>query len=1009
MTQKRRLDLKGLINREQPLKFTFDGNSYTGYQGDTLASALLANNVMLVGRSFKYHRPRGIYTAGVEEPGAIVNVGDRAHAEPNTRATLVELYDGLQARSQGGWPSLRFDVLSVLSYLSALLPAGFYYKTFMNPPSLWMSYEKIIRRAASFAEAPQHNDPDCYSERYAHCDVLVVGAGPSGLMAALTASKAGARVILLDDQPVPGGSLLHDADSQIDSKSGMDWASDMVSELKAASNVTCLQRTMAVGYYDFNYLTALESVTGHLGTAGHKSSKPRYRLWHIRSRQVIVAAGAIERPLLFSNNDLLGVMMADAVEKYINRYAVLPGQKIILFTNNDSGYRCAVTATKAGAQVTVIDPRGESGENGWVARAKDANIDIRQGYVLVEAQGGQRVSMAEIAPVIDSSSARLTTGETSRLPCDLIAVAGGWTPTIHLYSQSGGKLVFDDKIGAFLPDEPSPISPACCAGSAAGAFSLGTCIAQGMTSGGEAAQKAGFSKPNIKQPSVSGLDTDNIQTLHFLPAKRQKTGLRSKILVDLMNDVSDEDILLAEREGYGSVEHMKRYTAAGFGTDQGKTGNVNALRILADAKGVSPKEIGHTTFRPQYVPVPFGALAGRRTGSTFMQSRKTPMHSWHDAHGAVYEDVGDWRRPRYFTTTGESMYDAVQRECKSLRAGVGMLDASTLGKIDIQGPDTARFLDMMYTNMFSTLKIGHGRYGIMLNENGMLMDDGVTFRLGENHFHMTTTTGGAGSVMNWLERWLQTEWPEMKVWCTSVTEQWAVMSLSGPRSRNLLAELTDQPLDNDSFPFMTYRDCQVAGVPARIFRVSFTGEVGFEINVPSNQALHVWERIVDFGGAHNLTPYGTESMHVLRAEKGFIIVGQDSDGTLTPHDMGLSWMVSKKKDDFIGKRSLSRPDTTRENRRQLVGLLTDDPSKIVPEGHHLVESSSLHTPANIQGNVTSSYMSPTLGRSIAFAMVVNGRQRHGEQLYASDGGDDAIPAKVCEPIFYDKEGEKLRG
>jgi len=1030
--QTRRLDTGGLIDRDRPLKFTFDGRPYAGCAGDTLASALLANDVMLVGRSYKYHRPRGILTAGVEEPNAIVTLGADAHIEPNLRATAVELRDGLRAKSQNGRPSLKFDMLSVNSLFSGMLSAGFYYKTFMWPQNMWPFYEKLIRRAASDAECPGQRDPSRYACRHAHCDVLVVGAGPAGLAAAQTAARSGARVILVDDQPRPGGSLLHDADAEIDSLDGIRWAESVAKELASNPDVIHLQRTVAAGYYDYNYVVAVESVGDHLAGADADPRLPRHRTWKIRAKQSVIAAGAIERPLLFRNNDLPGVMMADALEKYVRRYAVLPGSKVVLYANNDSAYRCAVTAAEAGAQVIVLDPRPDPGAGGWPAKARDMSpkVEVRPGHALIKAHGRMRVSMASSARVDSSAGHAFNPDEATKDSCDLIAVSGGWTPTVHLFSQSGGKLAFDEEIGAFVPKEANPISPARCAGAAAGAFSLGKCISQGMAAAASALIASGREKPTAKPPEASQTSAGS-WAAPFVDLRIAGEGgdgekgpgivariagmvtgdaFGGKTFVDYMLDVTADDVRLAEREGYGAAEHMKRYTAAGFGTDQGKTGNVNALRILAAARGSSPQELGHTTFRPMYAPVPFGALAGTRIGETYLPRRKTPIHPWHDANGAVYEHVGDWLRPRYFTTKGESMDEAVRRECLAAREGVGMMDASTLGKIDVRGPDAGEFLDMVYTNRFSSLEQDRGRYGVMLDENGMIFDDGVTFRLGENHFHMTTTTGGAARVLSWLEGWLQTEWPDKKVWCTSVTDQWSVIALAGPQSRRLLGELTDLPLDSDSFPFMSCRDGVLAGVPARLYRVSFSGELAYEINVAAGHGRYVWEKLLEYGGAHNVTPYGTEAMHVLRAEKGFIIVGQDTDGTRTPDDMGMRWIVSPKKDDFLGKRSLARADTAREDRHQLVGLLTEDPKKVIQEGAHLLDSSVRLIPANMQGYVTSSYMSPSLDRSIALAMVKAGRSRIGENLFAAkDAEGEMIPVRVVEPVFYDKDGEKLRG
>lgn len=999
--QVNRLAAGGRIDRAHPVTFKYDGKQYQGYQGDTLASALIANGVKVVGRSFKYHRPRGILSAGSEEPNALVQLEEGGYTDPNTRATMIELYEGLTATSQNCWPSVNFDVNEINNVFKRLIPAGFYYKTFMWPPKLWMWYEHQIRNAAGMGLCPTEKDPDHYETVHAHCDVLVVGAGPSGLAAALAAGRTGARVILADEQGELGGTLLNEAE-EIDGKPADVWIEEAVAELSTMQEVRIMPRTTVSGYYDYNWLTALERVTDHTGP-GSNDSLPRQRFWKIRARQVVLATGAIERPLVFADNDRPGIMLAGAVRTYINRYSVLPGQEILIFTNNDTAYRTAIDAIKTGARAYVADVR--QNPNGvLVQKAKALGVKVYPNTAVTGVRGRKGVKGVDVMDLTDDGAG--VSGAHYTIDCDCVAMSGGWNPTVHLYSQSRGKLTWDDERAVFVPNPGtmSPINPSRSAGCCNGTFDLPGALSEGFAAGALAAKDAGFGdgqSPAV--PQASGLAEEAVRPMWDVPCHGH-----AKKFHEFQNDSTSADVELATREGMLSVEHTKRYTTTGMGTDQGKTSNVNGLAIMAREQGISVPEVGTTTFRPPYTPVTFGAMTGQNRRDLFEQERTTAMHPWHVENGAVFEDVGDWKRPWYFPKAGEDIHAAVQRECKAVRDSVGIMDASTLGKIDIQGPDAADLLDMMYTNAWQKLGIGKCRYGVMLNEHGMIFDDGVTTRLGGNHYHMTTTTGGAARVMGWLEEWLQTEWPDMRVYCTSVTEQWAVASLSGPKARYLLSEVTDAALDPENLSFMGMTEATVAGVPARIYRISFTGESAFEINVPARYGLHLWQTLMAHGEKYDICPYGTESMHVLRAEKGFIIVGQDTDGTCTPMDVGMDWIVSKKKQDFIGKRSFSRSDTAREGRKQLVGLLPKNARTVLPEGAHLVSEPNPALPTKAIGHITSSYMSPNLGRSFALALLEDGMNRHGEMLSVPLMDGTVQQVIVTDTVFFDKEGERAR-
>ena len=1002
MSQVNRLNEGGRIDRGKALQFTFNGRTYTGYQGDTLASALLANNEHLVARSFKYHRPRGIFTAGPEEPNALVQLEVGSRTEPNMRSTQIELYRGLSAASQNCWPSVHFDVGIVNSWLSRFLPAGFYYKTFMWPPSLWMTYEDIIRKAAGLGKSPDDPDPDRYEHRHVHCDVLVVGGGPAGIAAAVVAGRSGARVILADEQAEFGGQLLSDT-ARIDGAPAMEWVNRSMEELGSLTETIVLPRTTVTGYYDYNYCTALEQVTDHL-PPGRSPGIPRQRLWRIRAKRVVLATGAIERPLVFADNDRPGVMLAGAVRSYINRYAVLPGRDIVALTNNDTAYQAALDAHLHGARVEIVDVRADP-HGPLVEKVRQAGIPIHPSSAVTGVHYGKGMEGVDVMALNERGDG--VQDAARRIDCSIVAVSGGWTPTVHLFSQSRGKLRYDDDIDAFVPGDRHSTSPNVSAGACRGTFDLGDCLDQGLKAGAAAATAAGFEAGVPEVPETDRVDQGPIRGLWTIPCDHPIGKGPKKHFHELHNDATVDDIMVAVREGYKEVEHLKRYTTTGMGTDQGKTSNLVALGVLSELRDTAVESIGTTTFRPPYTPLTFGAIAGQTRGSLFLQRRGTPMHPWHERNGAVYEDVGDWKRPHYFPRGSEDMHAAVQRECRMVRKTVGLLDATTLGKIDIQGPDAVKLLNMVYTNAWSKLEVGRCRYGVMLNEHGMVFDDGVTSRIGENHFHMTTTTGGAARVLNWLEEWLQTEWPDMRVYCTSVTEQWAVASINGPKSRELLSELTDTPLDSESFPFLTWQEAEVAGVPARIFRISFTGELSFEVNVPACHGLYVWEQLMERGKKYDICPYGTESMHVLRAEKGFIIVGQDTDGSVTPYDLDMDWIVSKKK-DFFGRRSLDRSDTSRPGRKQLVGLLTDDPKEVLPEGAHIVAEVRDAPPMPMLGHVTSSYMSPNLDRSIAMALIYDGKNRKDEKVNVRLMDGRTIKCRVTDYVFYDRKGERAR-
>jgi sarcosine oxidase subunit alpha len=992
-----RLNEGGLIDRRQQICFSFNQKKYLGFAGDTLASALMANGIDLIGRSFKLHRPRGIMSAGVEECSAYVQVGSDARHTTNVNATQIEIYEGLTTTSIHCWPNVEHDMGALVGAFSRILPSGFYYKTFMWPAKFWNIYEHAIRSSAGLGKAPEVDDADTYEHRFDHFDLVIVGSGPAGLMAAHQAAPSGARILLIEQDFKLGGSLLSNTTS-INNQEALHWAEEIEDKLLTFANVTLLPRTTLTGYYDGNFLTALERVTDHLPENERSQKVARERLWKIRAKQVILATGAIERPLVFGNNDRPGVMLASGARTYINRYGVKPGQTAVLFTNNDTAYQTAVDLQQKGVAVAAIVDVRQTPSKQIQQLAARHHIKLLSGSVVHNVEGKKRVTAVEVAGL---SAQNTLTANQQRIPCNLVIQSGGWTPTVHLFSQAGGKLLFDDQQLCLRPDPTSVSQQVQSVGSCNGDFNTLDALSQGA----EAAQKAllaeGFECIKIQLPQADNSASCTPQALWRVPARKKSI----KRFVDLHNDVSTSDVELANREGYRSVEHLKRYTATGMGPDQGRTSNINALAILAEEQNSTIPAVGTTRFRPPYTPISFGAVAGRRVGDFFQVSRKTSLYDTHQESGAVFEPAGLWLRPDYYPLSTESREQAVLRECHAVRNNVGIFDGSSLGKLDIQGPDALKLLNMLYANGWNTLKPGACRYGVMLKEDGFIFDDGVTACLGENHYHMTTTTGNAETVYSWIEEWLQCEWHDWDVYVTPVTTQWAAVSIAGPKARDLLnAAGTDIDLSTEAFPHMQFREGQVADIPARVFRISFTGEHSYEINVPSSYAPALWQALIKAGADFGIQPFGLEAIHRLRAEKGYIAVGLETDGTVTPFDLGMNWAVGKKKADFLGKRALSLPELTRTGRRQLVGLLTDEPQYVIPEGAQIrLQNGSL---SRSQGHVSSSYMSATLDRSIALAMLENGLERLGEKVTLHIDGK-AITAQVTKPLFYDIEGGRL--
>ena len=997
MSGANRIAGKGRLTPARTARFTVDGKSLTAYEGDTVASAMLASGMHLVGRSFKYHRPRGILTAGPEEPNALLDVSrDAARRQPNVRATVQEVFDGMKVETQNRWPSLSFDIGEINDFFSPFFAAGFYYKTFMWPKSFWHSvYEPFIRRAAGLGVAPKEEDPDHYSSRYAHCDVLVVGGGAAGLSAALAAAETGAEVILCDEQPELGGAFHYDTGATVDGQNGYDWAQATAARLAAMPNVRILPRTTAFGYYNHNFVALAERVTDHM--AKPAKSLPRERLWQVRTKKVVLATGSIERHMVFANNDRPGIMLASAARTYLNHFGVAVGAKVGVYTAHDSAYEAAFDLKRAGITIpAIVDCREKPGDK-VLAQARSLGIEVLVGHSVTDTSGRLRIRSMTVKRN-GSSSAR-------KIEVDALIVSAGWTPSVHLFSQSRGKLKFDAANDRFLPDVYAQDS--ICVGTCNGTDDLQAIIDEASAAGARMAKEAGATGSASSAPT--GVNAFGWTGGMIGAAEGAGRDTSVKAFIDFQHDVCAKDIRLAVREGMHSIEHIKRFTTNGMASDQGKLSNMHGLAIAAEMLGKEIPKVGLTTFRAPYTPVTFGTLINHSRGELFDPTRKTPMHAYEASLGAEFEDVGNWKRAWYYPRPGEDMHAAVNRECKTVREAAGVFNASTLGKIEVVGPDAAEFLNLMYTNAWDTLKPGKCRYGIMTRDDGFVYDDGVVGRLAEDRFHVTTTTGGAPRVLNHMEDYLQTEFPHLKVWLTSTSEQWAVIAVQGPKARDIIATFVEGiDISNEAFPHMSVAEGKFCGVPTRLFRVSFTGELGFEVNVPADFGADVFQKIWERAESLGACLYGTETMHVLRAEKGYIIVGQDTDGTLTPDDAGYGWAVSKKKKDFVGIRGLKRPDLVKEGRKQLVGLLTKNPNEVLEEGGQIVADPNQPKPMTMLGHVTSSYWSENLGRSIAIATLVGGRARMGETLYVPMK-DKTIAVEVTDTVFFDKEGGRIHG
>ena len=997
MSQKYRLDNIGYINRDKKISFTFNGKKYFGYEGDTLASALLANGIHLVGRSFKYHRPRGFFGAGVDEPNAKVQLYKGAKTEPNANATEVELVEGLIVKSQNCWPSVSFDFGAINNLFQKFFPAGFYYKTFMWPKSFWYKvYEPIIRKAAGLGVAPLKPDPDRYEHKYEYCDVLIAGSGPSGLASALAAAKNGARVILAEDKSRFGGSLLVD-EVTIGNKKGKEWADEAISQLKSMPNVIVKNRSQVFGYYDHNMMVMFERTRDHIENPNKFT--PRQKLWYIRAKEIVISTGSLERPLIFGNNDRPGILLSSAAKEYLKVYGVLVGRKPIIFTNNDSAYDTAIEFKKNGINPLVVDTRTNS-DSSVISEAKNLNIDIKFFHGIANTKGHLKVNSATIGKFNSDKSSYENLEEVS---CDCICVSGNWTPTVHLSSQSGNKLKFNETIDAFIPSQSRQKESTI--GSANGSFTLKQALEDGFNKGFELSNKITNKNSKSTAPTSNERSYGEHDKFWCMPLPKNK---HYKRFVDFQNDVAVSDIELAVREGFRSIEHVKRYTTLGMATDQGKTSNLNGLQLVSNIEGKIVPEVGHTTFRPPYTAVTIGTIVGREVGKHYRPTRKSPMHEWHEKNNAVFVDAGLWLRPRYYKQDNESLEEAAKREANNVRKNVGVCDVTSLGKIDIKGPDTSEFLNRIYTNAWMKLPVGKARYGVMLREDGIVFDDGTTTRISENHFHMTTTTAQAVNVLAHLEYYLQVVWPELNVNVLSTTEQWAGAALAGPNSRELLSKLFPETnILNEALPFMGYKESDLFGVPARIFRISFSGELAYEINVESSYGTFMWEKIIEFGQEMNIEPYGTEALSTLRIEMGHV-AGSELDGRTIPYDVSLEGMLSKMK-DFIGKRSLTREAFLNPKREKVVGVIPLDKKTTIPEGSHLVKDGNASSPNPKLGHVSASCWSVEYNNPFSLAIIQDGKNRIGEKLYAvSPLNNKNIAVEIVSSHYVDPKGERVR-
>jgi sarcosine oxidase subunit alpha len=993
----RRVD-GGRIDRTRIIRFTFDGRSYSGHPGDTLASALLAAGVSLFGRSFKYHRPRGLLAAGVDEPNALVTVLRGDNREPNIPATTIEIYEGLEAISQNRFPSLAFDISAVNQLAGKFISAGFYYKTFMGPvigplkgTRVWMFCEYFIRRAAGLGRAGLVADKARYERMNAFCDVLVVGSGPAGLTAAKAAADQGRQVMLAELDPRFGGTANWSGET-IDGMPAAEWAELMVRELSSRANVRLLARSTAWGYYDDNTIAVLERVTDH--KAEPVEGEPRHRHWTIRAGNVVLATGALERPLVFPGNDRPGVMLANAAQRYANEFGVLAGEKVAVFTNNDSAYRAAAVMKDAGATIVAIVDLRESVSDTPRSIAAGAGAELLTGHAVVGVEGGKALTGIKVQKYGAASS--VPSGDPRSIAADLLIVSGGWSPAIHLASQAGGRPEWDSALQAFLP--PKAMQNWVGAGAFTGMFSTRGALEQG--------RNAGFAAAGLDAPFGSLPETEE-NDLDPRPASALEVQAKGKSFVDFQHDVTADDVRLAHREGFVSVEHLKRYTTLGMATDQGKTSNVPGLAIMAQALGKGVADVGTTRFRPPFTPVSIGALAAERYGH-LKAERLTPMHDWHVENGATMYSAGLWFRPQIYGRPGETVEQAYVREAKAVRESVGIVDVSTLGKIAVKGPGAATFLDRVYTNAFSTLPVGKARYGLMLREDGFAFDDGTTWRLAENDFLMTTTTANAGKVMQHLEYFLDVVWPDLKVTVTSVTDEWAGAAVAGPSARAVLeACVGGTAVDNATLPFMGIVHGEIGGAPVMICRLSFSGELAYEVYCAAGFGTHVWGALLEAGEPFGIEPYGLEALGTLRIEKGHV-TGAEIDGRTTARDLHLDWMLSKKK-PFIGSAMMDREGLVAPDRLQLVGLVALD-DRALHGGGHIVEELDPARPHGSLGHITATCYSPALGKYIALALVKGGKSRHGTRAYVSDPLRDRFgPVEIVSHHFFDPEGTRLHG
>ncbi len=1001
-----------LVDYTQPLSFLFNNKAYKGFKGETLASALIANDVLYFARSFKYGRKRGIIGAGVEEPNALVSLEIGGRYTPNMKATEVMLYDGLSAVSSSNPNSI--DFRAMIKPLHRFMPAGFYYKTFINQ-KVWSIVEDRLRSLSGFSKAPSETDEDVYDHIFQHAEVIVIGGGVAGMTAALevlTNSKT-ARVILVDERMNLGGELINEFETD---QSSIQWYQENINKLREyrdAENarLKILTSSTAYAWYDHNYIEVLQTNATGQSTSKDGVQSARKILHKIRTKEVILATGAHERPMLFETNDLANIMLSQSVRRYLNEFNVIGGKEVVLYGNNDSIYSTAIDLNNHKISCKVVDVRAPGNESEVVIQVKNLGIQVLQGFAVIKAKGASRVNGVEISSVENQakppqwkSKWRLA-GDTQTLNCDLLATSGGFNPVVHLDCHCGGKTYFDENSQSFLAQKNRNNRQVCGSVNSIG-FWQDAII--------DAKNKAQSTLQSLGELKESSHQTLSNKCFNYFNVDQFFTPIeilnKPKVFIDLQNDVTTLDIALSIREGYRSIEHIKRYTAMGFGTDQGKTGNINGIAVAAEFLEVPMSEVGTTTFRPAYTGVDFGAMAGREVGGFFDPQRYTTIHNSHVESGAEFEVVGQWYRPWFYPKNGEDMHQAVNRECRAVRSSLGMMDASTLGKIDIQGKDAREFLSRVYTNAWMKLAPGSCRYGLMCNEKGMIIDDGVSTCINDNHFIMTTTTGGAASVYATLEMWLQTEWSHLDVHLSSVTDQFSTIAVVGPNARKLMEVICqDVAFESKKFKFMQWRPGIVCGVKARIMRISFSGELAYEINVEANYGRFIWDEVARAGKEWNITPYGTESMHVLRAEKGYIIVGQDTDGSMTPMDVNMNWILAKNKSfSYIGRRSFSISALNSKDRLQLVGLLTKDEQVVLPEGAHIISNKGISI-----GYVTSSYFSVTLGRSIALAQLKGGLSKMSEivlvKIVQEKQGLKEIPCEVSSSVFYDVNGKRVDG